>query len=368
MFLHLVLAVALVPDSALVYDGRANRIHVDVPRIDTIATIDGNLDEAVWRRAARLTGFSQYQPVDGRPADEPTEVLVWYSPDAIYFGIRAREIHGNVVRATHANRDNIDSEDQIQILLDTDNAHQIAFLFGVNPYGVQQDGTRSAQFAGGAGGPSATGGGFRTMNPLEGSVDLNPDYFFESKGRLVEGGYEVEVRIPFKSLRYQDARVQSWGLHILRRVQHTGFQDTWAPAVRANANFLAQSGSLDGLHDLKRGLVLEGTPTVTAHADRSPTLGNGRDYQRKGELGGDARWGIRQNLTLNGTINPDFSQVEADVGQVLLNERFALFYPEKRPFFLDGLELFDSPNQLIYTRQIVAPLGGLKACWKTRWD
>jgi hypothetical protein len=147
-------------------------------------------------------------------------------------------------------------------------------------------------------------------------------------------------------------------------VQHSGFQDTWAPAIRANANFLAQSGTLEGLHDLKRGLVLEATPTVTAKADRAPTIGNGRDYQRKGELGGDARWGIRQNLTLNGTVNPDFSQVEADVGQVLLNERFALFYPEKRPFFLDGLELFDSPNQLIYTRQIVAPLGGLKLTGK----
>jgi len=363
MFLALLLTATVLQDSTFVYSGRANRTHVDVPRIDTVATIDGILDEPVWRRAARLTDFSQYQPVDGRPADEPTEVLVWYSPDAIYFGIRAREIHGNVVRATHANRDNIDSEDQIQILLDTDNARQIAFLFGVNPYGVQQDGTRSAQFAGGAGGASATGGGFRNINPLEGSVDLNPDYFFESKGRLVESGYEVEVRIPFKSLRYQDAKVQSWGLHVLRRVQHSGFQDTWAPAIRANANFLAQSGTLDGLHDLKRGLVLEATPTATAHADRSPTIGNG-NYQQKADLGGDVRWGIRQNLTLNGTINPDFSQVEADVGQVLLNERFALFYPEKRPFFLDGLELFDSPNQLIYTRQIVAPLGGVKLTGK----
>ena len=363
MILTFLTAIALLQDSTLVYAGRANRTHVDVPRIDTVATIDGNLDEPVWRRAARLTDFSQYQPVDGRPSAEPTEVLVWYAPDAIYFGIRAREIHGNVVRATHANRDNIDSEDQIQILLDTDNARQIAFLFGVNPYGVQQDGTRSAQFAGGAGGPSATGGGFRTINPLEGSVDLNPDYFFESKGRLVEGGYEVEMRIPFKSLRYQDAKVQSWGIHILRRVQHSGFQDTWAPAIRAAANFLAQSGTLDGLHDLKRGLVLEATPTVTAKADRAAAIGDG-SYQRKAELGGDARWGIRQNLTLNGTINPDFSQVEADVGQVLLNERFALFYPEKRPFFLDGLELFDSPNQLIYTRQIVAPLGGVKLAGK----
>jgi hypothetical protein len=158
--------------------------------------------------------------------------------------------------------------------------------------------------------------------------------------------------------------VQSWGIHILRRIQHSGFQDTWAPAVRANANFLAQSGSLDGLHDMRRGLVLEVTPTMTARADRAANIGNGRDYQNKTELGGDIRWGIRQNLSLNGTINPDFSQVEADVGQVLLNERFALFYPEKRPFFLDALELFDTPNQLIYTRRIIAPLGGVKLTGK----
>src|SRR3982074_2068951 len=158
MLLTTLAAVALLQDSLPAYDGRANRIHVYPLRIEAVAKIDGNLDDAVWRRAAGLTGFSQYQPVDGRPADEPTEVLVWYSPDAIYFGIRAREIHGNVVRATHANRANIDTEDQIQILLDTDNARQIAFLFGVNPYGVQQDGTRGAQFPRGAGGPRATGG------------------------------------------------------------------------------------------------------------------------------------------------------------------------------------------------------------------
>ncbi len=356
------LAVALLADS--VFDGRADHVRVDIPRIEASISIDGNLDETAWTRAARLNGFSQYQPVDGRPAEEPTEVLVWYAPDAIYFGIKARELHGNVVRATKANRDDIASEDHVQILLDTDNGRQLAFLFGVNALGVQQDGTRSAQFAGGAGGASATGGGFRNINPLDGTVDLNPDYVFESKGRLVPGGYEVEIRIPFKSLRYQDAKVQTWGIHILRRIQHSGYQDTWAPAIRANANFLAQSGTLEGLHDMRRGLVLEVTPTMTSRLDGSNHTGSGRDYKSESEVGADAKWGIRQNLTLNATINPDFSQVEADVGQVLLNERFGLFYPEKRPFFLDGLELFDTPNQLIYTRRIVAPRGGLKLAGK----
>lgn len=364
MLLPVLLALTIAQDSTRAWNGAANQIRVPIPRFDTTAVVDGVLDEAVWSRAARLTGFSQYQPVDGRAADEPTEVLVWYGPDAIWFGIRAREVHGDVIRATRANRDNISSDDYVQILLDTFHDHRNAFLFGVNPLGVQQDGTRSDDFGGGAGGSSATGGGMGDMNPLDGNVDLNPDFVFESRGRLVDGGYEIEMRIPFKTLRYQDADVQDWGIHVLRKVQHSGAQDSWAPAVRANASFLTQAGTLEGIHDLRRGLVLDATPTATARADGgSNGVGRWR-YESGTDFGGDVHWGIRQNLTANATINPDFSQVEADVGQVTVNERFALFYPEKRPFFLDGLELFDTPNQLIYTRQIAAPDGGVKLAGK----
>lgn len=354
----------LVQDTGQAYSGRDHRITVRVPRAEAAAVVDGHLDEPVWSTAARLTGFSQYQPVDSRPAEEPTEVLVWYSPDAIWFGIRARELHGDVVRATRANRDNIGSEDQVQILLDTYNDHRLAYLFGVNPLGVQQDGTRSDQFGGGAGGGSATGGGVG-LNFLDGNVDLNPDYAFESKGRLVEGGYEIEIRIPFKSLRYGSGAEQTWGINVLRRIQHTGYQDSWAPAVRGNASFLGQSGVITGLHDLHRGLVLEATPTATSHFDGAPGASGRWGYAGSGDLGGDLRWGLSQNMTLSGTANPDFSQVEADVGQVLLNERFALFYPEKRPFFLEGLERFDSPNQLIYTRRIADPDVGVKIAGKS---
>src|SRR5678815_2207337 len=110
----MLLALSLVPDSA--FDGRANRTRVDVPRIDSSIVVEGSLTDPAGGRAAKLTGFSQYQPVDGRPAEEPTEVLVWYAADAIWFGIRAREVHGDVVRATKANRDDIASEDHVQIL------------------------------------------------------------------------------------------------------------------------------------------------------------------------------------------------------------------------------------------------------------
>lgn len=356
----LTLVALVVFQDPTVYRGTQGQLDVPIPRIEATANIDGVLDEAVWRQAARLTGFSQYQPVDGRPAEDVTDVLVWYAPDAIYFGIHATELHGDVVRATRANRDNITSEDQIQVLLDTYNDNRIAFLFGVNPLGVQADGTRSDQFGGGAGGRSATGGGMRNINPMEGNVDLNPDYKFDSAGQLVDDGYVVEIRIPFKSLRYQDTDVQTWGIHVLRRIPHSGYQDSWAPAVRANASFLEQAGRLTGLHDMRRGLVLEGAPTMTGRLDGSPEANDSWKYDRDVQLSGDIRWGIQQSLTMSGTINPDFSQIEADVGQVVLNERFALFFPEKRPFFLEGLELFDTPGQLIYTRQIVAPTVGVK--------
>ncbi len=360
----LLLAILVVQQVPGAHSGRSNELNIAVPRLEASVVVDGHLDEPVWSEAARMTDFSQYQPVDGRPADDPTEVLVWYSAEAIHFGIRATEQHGSVVRATQANRDNIASEDHIQILLDTYNDRRVAFLFGVNALGVQADGTRSDQFGGGAGGRSATGGGTGNINPMEGNVDLNPDYNFESKGRVVEDGYVVEVRIPFKTLRYQERDVQSWGIHILRRVQHSGFQDSWAPAVRANASFLAQAGTLDGLRQMKRGLVLEITPSSTARLSGSRQDDGDWGYSSGGSLAGDVRWGIRESMTLTGTVNPDFSQVEADVGQVVLNERFALFYPEKRTFFLDGLELFDTPSQLIYTRQIVDPEAGLKAAGK----
>jgi hypothetical protein len=361
--LSLALAFQAVTDSGPVYDGRARQLHVAIPRFEETVQVDGVLDEAVWARAARLTGFSQYQPVDSRPAEEPTEIFVWYGPTAIYFGVRAYEPHGDVVRATRADRDNISSDDQIQILLDTYNDRRRAFLFGVNPFGVQQDGIRSDQFSGGAGGAFQGGGGFGQMNILDGNVDLNPDFSFESRGHLTPWGYEIEIRIPFKSLRYQDGNPQDWSINVLRRAQHSGYQDSWTPVVRASASFLNQSGWLVGLHDLRRGLVLEATPTATARVIGGAGAAGWR-YRDSTELGLSVRYGLTPNLSLDGTINPDFSQVEADVGQVAINERFALYFPEKRPFFLEGLELFDSPNQLIYTRQIVNPDFGVKLAGK----
>jgi len=340
-----------------VYDGHLRQLDVRVPRIEATVHIDGVLDEDVWRQAALLTGFSQYRPVDSRPAEDSTQVLVFYAPDAIYFGIRAFEKHGTVVRATLADRDNIGADDNIQILLDTFNDRRRALLFAVNPLGAQQDGVRSEGIAGAAGGGNA-GGRF------DGVVDLNPDYIYESQGRVTPSGFEVEVRIPFKSLRYQSAGIQDWGIQIVRVTQHTAYEDTWTPVVRANASFLIQSGALKGLTGMRRGLVMDLSPEFTSRVDGAPAASAYRYGVVDPQLGANLRWGVTQNLSLTGTANPDFSQVEADVGQVTVNERFAVFFPEKRPFFLEGLEQFDTPNALIYTRRISAPVGGAKLTGK----
>ncbi|MGE3527552.1 MAG: DUF5916 domain-containing protein, partial [Gemmatimonadales bacterium] len=346
------------PDSGEIYLGRRNQLEVRIPRFESEIVLDGVLSDSVWRRAALLTGFSQFTPNDGIPAVDSTEVRVWYGPSAIYFGIRAYEPHGSV-HATLADRDRIFADDNIQILLGTFNDGRQATVFVVNPLGVQADGTLVE--TGRATGGGMGGGIVGAREP----TDLSPDFVFQSNGRLTPYGYEVEVRIPFKSLRYQPAREQAWSLNIIRQVQHSGFEDTWTPARRASASFLGQSGTLTGLHDLHRGLVLDLNPELTARLDGTPGTGGGWDYEAGNpEIGGNLRWGVTNNLTLNGTANPDFSQVESDAGQFMFDPRQALFFPEKRPFFLDGIEQFNTPNNLVYTRRVVQPVAAVKLTGK----
>ena len=338
--------------AATVYSGRDNHVHVEPPRVDTPAatvTVDGRLDEAVWQDAVRLTDFSQYAPVDGRAAEDATEVFVFYSPTAIYFGIKAHAAPGSV-HATLANRDRIDADDAIQIFLNPFKDGRQALVFGVNPLGIQSDG---ALVEGTNNRGGALFGGLESGREV---TDLTPDYVFQSKGRLTDYGYEIEIAIPFKTLRFPAERVQSWAINVVRRVQSSGHEDSWTPALRAKSSFLAQSGTLDGLTDLRRGLVLDLNPVATAHSDGAASGDAWRYDTSRPEFGGNVRWGVTPNLTLNGTVNPDFSQVEADASQFTFDPRSALFFPEKRPFFLDGAELFNAPNNLIYTRRIAAPL------------
>jgi hypothetical protein len=351
---------AVPTDPRPTYDGHSAS-RVELPRLDDLESdavaIDGQLDEPAWSRAARLTGFSQYQPIDGRPARERTEVLVWYSPSALYFAIIADDGEPSSIRATSADRDRLDQEDTVTIFLDTFADRRRAFFFGVNPFGVQEDGVQTE-------GASGTGAnrndGARRFGT---TIDKSPDYRFDSKGQLTPNGYVVEVRIPFRSLRFPNGAQQSWRLNVLRKVQRTGYQDTWTEVRRSNPSFLAQAASVD-LHDLRRGVVAEVQPFVTAtvtgeRSERSDFIRGSANP----DAGINARVSV-SGIALDATVNPDFSQVESDAGLVTVNERFALFYNEKRPFFLEGVELFATPNQLVYTRRVVDPLAGAKVTGK----
>jgi len=322
-----------------------------VPRVDAEIAIDGTLTETAWQGAARLSDFHQYEPVDGRSAEERTEVLVFYSARAIHFGIIASAKNPSTIRATLADRDNIESDDRVTIYLDTFDDRRRAFMFGVNPLGVQEDGVR-------------TEGAVSAGNIFGGSIDLNPDYLFESKGQVTSDGYVVEVRIPFKSLRFPGSGPQRWGINIVRDIPATGYRDTWTDVRRASASFLSQAGRMEGIENVVRGVVTEVQPFVTATMTGANDLeGRFARDDIEPDAGANLRFGFPE-VSLDATVNPDFSQVESDVGLVTVNERFALFIPEKRPFFLEGIELFSTPNQLIYTRQIGEPLGGLKVTGK----
>ncbi len=340
------------------FNGRQNELSARVPVSNATIGIDGALDEAVWQTATRLTGFSSYLPFDGRPAQDSTEVLVWYSTSAMYFGIRAFETHG-AVHATLAARDRIDSDDYIQLLIDPYNDRRRAFIFGMNPLGVQSDGTRTD--GGATGAPNARGQTFGGNPPA--NIDLSMDFVFDSKGRVTESGYEIEARIPLTSIRFQGTDPQDWAFQVIRFVQHSGYQQTWTPARRGASSLLTQSGTLAGIAGLQRDQVVEITPEFTS-ARSGQQLSTGWATETDYALGGNLRWRVAPNITINATVKPDFSQVEADAAQIAGDARFSLFFPEKRPFFVDGLEQFDTPDLLIYTRRILQPNAALKLSGK----
>jgi hypothetical protein len=331
-------------ESAVVYHGRTGHTDVVVPKMRLAPVVDGHLSDAAWRAAGVLTGFSQYNPVDRRPATDSTEVLVVYDDNAIYFGVRAFESHGDVA-ATLADRDKLVGNDHVELLLDTFDDRRRALLFGVNAFGIQSDGTY-----------------------VEGSgVDRSPDFIFESKGRLTDYGYEVEIRIPFKSIRYQQMPTQQWGIQVLRRVMHSGAEETWTPAERGAPSFLEQSGRLVALTGLRRGLVMDVNPVMTATTPGGPRSETDRTWKYRHEdpeFGGTVRWAATPNVSLTGTLNPDFSQVESDVGQTIFDPRQAIAFPERRPFFLEANENFQVPNALIFTRRIVSPVAAIKVSGK----
>ena len=354
------------------------RLLVRPTRTDTPPSVDGRLDDAVWRNAARITEFVQQQPIDGAPATEETEVYIAYDSSNIYLGFYAHYSDPTMMRANRVDRDRATrGDDLFTVYFDTFLAQQRAYVFSVNGYGVQGDailasrgGGRSRggfRRRGGGGGGGGFPGGFTGLPRGDDSWDT----LFSSGGQIVADGFTAEMAIPFKSLRYPqrgDNIAHQWGLQIVRRIRGKDETDVWSPISRDVAGFLPQMGVLSGMSDLSTSRNIELLPTFTAFQFGSINNSTGvfetKDPSPEGGL--NFKYGVTSNLTADLTFNPEFSQIESDRPQVEVNQRFALFFPELRPFFLEGAEIFQvrAPVTVVHTRTIVDPRYGAKLTGK----
>lgn len=322
---------------------------VIIPRFETPPVIDGKLDDEVWKRAIVLKDFYQTNPGDNIAPSKPTVVMMGYDGKKLYFAFHAYD-DPEKIRATIAKRDDIFGEDNVRVFLDTFNDKRKAYVLGFNPLGIQQDGVMTE------------GGG----------TDFNVDIVMESKGALTEDGYIIEVAIPFKSLRYEAGKGKLWGIHIWRNIDRFDDEiDSWMPISREEASSLKQAGHITGLEDISTERTLELIPTLTISEEgrrvralplaavmNDPSLQDpGRFINKNAKLdpGLTMKLGITPNVTLDFAANPDFAQVEADQTVVTANQRFPIFFAEKRPFFLEGADIFRTPIQAVHTRAIVDP-------------
>jgi hypothetical protein len=372
-------ALALVT-WATVAEGQTpgNRPTLDVTRVSSPPTIDGKLDDPVWPNAAHFTDFSQMEPVDGAPATEQTEVWLAYDSRHLHLAFYAHYSDPGLIRANRSDRDKIDRDDRISVYLDTFLDQQRAFMFAVNGQGVQADAMRNASVGGpNVGGRSRTSGGSSSGSGGRGGggsytgsnvraieEDLSWDALFDTSGGLVEDGWTAEMAIPFKSLRYPavaDGQSHRWGLQVVRTIVSKDEEDVWSPVSRDIQGFLTQMGTIGGLRDLSTTKNLEFQPELTAVQFGSLDAQAGRynNGAADPEAGLNLKYGLTSNVVLDFAYNPDFSQIEADRPQIEVNQRFPLFYEEKRPFFLEGKEIFDTSIPLLHSRTIVDPkLGG----------
>ncbi len=317
--------------------------------------LDGVLDEQAWTDAEAIPLLWEWFPGDNTPPPVETVCRVTYDDRNFYFACHALDPDPGAIRAHLADRDDLrrtPQDDHIVILLDPFNDERRAFQFRVNPLGVQMD---------------------AVLSTAEGFEDFSWDAIWGSTGKITADGYVVEAAIPFKSLRFpRSQRPQTWGIIMERSYPRSNRHRIRSmPTDRNNVCLLCQANKITGLEGITPGLNVEVAPTLTSsRTDRRANFpsGNLESGDIDASPGLDLRWGITPNLPLNLTVNPDFSQVEADVAQLDVNTRFALFFPEKRPFFLEGADFFETPLDAVFTRTVADPRGGGKLTGKAgRW-
>jgi hypothetical protein len=314
---------------------------VAAPRVDDAVDIDGRLDEPLWQHAARVALPYEIQPGDNRDATVETFAYIAHTDDALLIAIDARDPDPSQIRAFLRDRDALYRDDFAGVMLDTFDDQRRAYEFFVNPLGVQAD---------------------LVKEEASGNEDDAWDGLWTSAAQITESGYRIEMRIPFATLRFRPAEgARRWGVRFLRvRPREHRYLYADQRIERGARCDLCSMRKLEGLAGIRQGRGLEITPTLTVAHAQSRTDSGWHGDGTQVEPGVDVAWTPSPNLTLSATLNPDFSQVESDSAQLDLNTSFALFFPEKRPFFLEAADTFNTPLQVLYTRQIADPDAGVR--------
>ncbi len=316
---------------------------IRVTRASGRITIDGSLSDEAWRSATRIDRWYEVNPGDNTEPKVRNVGYLTYDDQFFYAAFEFEDPNPKQMRAPYADRDNIGNgyNDYGGIIVDAGNTGRTATFFVVTPHNIQYD----------------------AITDDSSGEDSSPDFFWESATAITERGWTLEIRIPFSSLRYRTAEQQTWGILLYRnypRDRH--FQFFSARLPRDGNCFVCRSNTLVGLERLPGGGHIVAAPYVSASGEAHPegdVLGARLvNDPVKPHIGLDVKWTPNADNALDLTVKPDFSQVESDTAQISANERFALFFPEKRPFFLEGVDLFQTPIQALYTRTITAPHAG----------
>ncbi len=309
-------------------------------------SMDGFLDEEAWSLATIASGFSQYSPDEGAPASQQTEVRVLYDHSALYIGVTLRDSEPEKIRRLLGRRDEFNQADWFIASIDSYYDRKTAYNFAVSASGVQADGIYAGRMFGGG------SGGF--------GFDTSWDAVWHSEVRITDQGWSVEMRIPYSMLRFSEARVQRWGINFRRVIPRLSEIDEWVlvPRTERSSGTVAHFGVLENIVDIRARRNFQVTPYTVASArfDEGELPGS-TQRSSAADFGSDLKVGLSTNITLDATINPDFGQVEADPAELNLTA-FETFFPERRPFFTEGTQIFryslDRGGSLLYTRRIGA--------------
>jgi hypothetical protein len=344
--LALILCAPALPQQAPAPEGPPIPPPLTVARATGPITLDGSLDDPAWQSAAVIDQFFETFPADNTEPPARTVAYLAYDDRYFYIGIHAFDPHPEAIRAPYVARDAvIGTDDNVAVFLDTRNDRRSALELRVNPRGDQGD---------------------AIYDDGSGNEDFSPDVFYDTAAKLVSDGWTAEYRIPFSSLRYTKPAggEVEWGILIWRNYpRDQRYQIHSSPIPRGGNCWICRSREINGLTDLPAGGHYVAAPYATGRRVDEPEgeLGSPLgDSSNNFDVGGDFKWTPTASNALDATINPDFSQIESDAGQIPTNNQFALFFPEKRPFFLEGLDLFDTPIQAVYTRTINDPRWGVR--------